>query len=111
MATCKPEYQAKPICDRFGVTEMVDGIYGASKDNSRLLKEQVIEYCFDHIGFDRAIDCALMVGDRWTDADGAQACGLDCLGCGWGYAEPDELAEHGAYRVIDHVDELHDAVV
>ena len=111
VATCKPEYQAKPICDRFGVTEMVDGIYGASKDNSRLLKEQVIEYCFDHIGFDRAIDRALMVGDRWTDADGAQACGLDCLGCGWGYAEPGELAEHGAYRVIDRVDELHDAVV
>ena len=83
IATCKPEYQAMPICDRFGVTGMVDGIYGASKDNSRLLKEQVIEYCFEHIGFDRSVDRALMVGDRWTDADGAKACGLDCLGCCW----------------------------
>ena len=111
VATCKPEYQAMPICDRFGVTGMVDGIYGASMDNSRLLKEQVIEYCFEHIGFDRSVDRALMVGDRWTDADGAKACGLDCLGCGWGYAEPGELTEHGAYRIIDQVDELHDAVV
>ena len=38
--------------------------------------------------------------------DGAKACGLDCLGCGWGYAEPGELKEHGAYKVIDSVSEL-----
>ena len=112
VATCKPQFQAEPICERFGLSGMVDGIYGASRDNSRLLKAQVIRYCFDHIGFDtQAGDRALMVGDRWTDADGAKACGLDCLGCGWGYAEPGELVGHGSYRVIDHVDELHDAVV
>ena len=51
-----------------------------------------------------------MVGDRWTDADGAKACGLDCLGCGWGYAEPGELKAHGAYRILDSVDELAKAV-
>ena len=111
VATCKPEYQAVPICERFGVTPMVDGIYGASRDNSRLDKDQVIEYCFDRIGFDAAAgDRALMVGDRWTDADGAKACGLDCLGCGWGYAEPGELKAHGAYRIIDHIADLRDAV-
>ncbi|MBT1181216.1 HAD hydrolase-like protein [Bifidobacterium sp. CP2] len=111
VATCKPEYQAKPICKRFGVTPMVSGIYGASKDNSRLDKDQVIRYCFEHIGFDAtAGDKALMVGDRWTDADGAKACGLDCLGCGWGYAEPGELEEHGCYRIIEQVSELRDAV-
>ena len=26
--------------------------------------------------------------------------------CGWGYAEPGELKEHGAYKVIDSVSEL-----
>ena len=51
---------------------MVDGIYGASTDNSRIDKDQVIRYCFDSIGFDAdAGDRALMVGDRWTDVDGA----------------------------------------
>ena len=86
---------------------MVNGIYGASEDNSRLDKDQVIQWAFDHIGFDEAAgDKALMVGDRWTDAAGAKACGLDCLGCGWGYAEPGELKEHGAYKVIDSVSEL-----
>lgn len=111
VATCKPEYQARPVCDHFHLTELVDGVYGASEDNSRVDKESVIRYAFDRIGFDpEQGDRALMVGDRWTDVDGAKACGLDCLGCGWGYAEPHELVEHGAYRIIDHVDELDAAV-
>lgn len=111
VATCKPEYQAIPICERFGVAPLVDGIYGASQDNSRLDKDQVIRYCFDSVDFDAAAgDRALMVGDRWTDADGAVACGLDCLGCAWGYAEPGELTEHGCYRIIESVEQLGDAV-
>ena len=42
VATCKPEYQAKPVCDHFHITELVDGIYGASTDNSRVDKASVI---------------------------------------------------------------------
>ena len=111
VCTAKPEYQAIPICEHFHLDTMVDGIYGASEDNSRLDKDQVIRWAFQHIDFDEnAGDKALMVGDRWTDADGAKACGLDCLGCGWGYAEPGELKAHGAYRILDSVDELAQAV-
>lgn len=111
IASCKPQYQCIPICEHFHLDTMVDGIYGASTDNSRLDKDQVIRWAFEHIGFDEAAgDRALMVGDRWTDADGAKACGLDCLGCGWGYAEPGELKEHGAYQVIDTVSELAQSV-
>lgn len=111
IATAKPEYQAVPICDHFHLTDLVDAVYGASKDNTRTDKDQVIRYAFEHMGYDPGnADRALMVGDRWTDVDGAKACGIDCLGCGWGYAEPGELFEHGAYRVIDHVDELSGAV-
>lgn len=111
VATCKPEFQAVPVCRHFGLDILVDGIYGASRDNSRIAKDQVIRYAFAGIGFDVAYgDRALMVGDRWTDADGARACGLDCLGCGWGYAEPGELKAHGAYRTIDDVSGLDDAV-
>lgn len=110
-ASCKPEYQVRPICDYFGLTDLIDGIYGASRDMSRTTKTQVIRYVFDQINYDPSnSDKALMVGDRWTDADGAQDCGLDCLGCAWGYAEPGELAAHGSYRIIDTVSELHTAV-
>ncbi|MUH60175.1 HAD hydrolase-like protein [Bifidobacterium canis] len=111
VCTAKPEYQAIPICEHFRLSDLVDGIYGASKDNSRITKAAVITYALDKIGFDEAAgDKALMVGDRWTDVDGAKDNGLDCLGCGWGYAEPNELREHGAVRVIPFVSELAEAV-
>ena len=111
LASCKPEYQCKPICDHFKLTAMLDGVYGASTDNSRLDKDQVIRYCFDHIGFDAAKgDKALMIGDRYTDIDGARACGLDTIGCRWGYAPAGEMEEHGAYEIIERVDQIEDAV-
>ena len=70
LASCKPEYQCVPICEHFHLTELLDGIYGASRDNSRLDKDQVIRYCFDKIGFDAAAgDKAVMIGDRYTDID------------------------------------------
>ena len=107
VATCKPEYQAQPVCDHFGLTPLVDGVYGASKDSTRINKAQVITHALQQLGFDTKLgDRALMVGDRWTDADGALETGLDCLGCGWGYAEPEELESHGCYRVINQVDQL-----
>lgn len=107
VATCKPEYQALPVCDHFGLAPLVDGVYGASKDSTRITKAQVITYALGQISFNAKLgDRALMVGDRWTDADGALKTGLDCLGCGWGYAEPGELESHGCYRVIDQVDQL-----
>lgn len=110
IATCKPEYQTLPICDYFALSGLVDVICGASRDLSRTRKDQVLQYALDKLDFTPSCDRALMVGDRWTDVDGALHCSLDCLGCGWGYAEPGELTQHGAYRVIDHVAQLADAV-
>lgn len=107
VATCKPEPQAKSIIEYFGLAGKLDGTWGASLDNSRLHKDQVIRHCFDSIGFDAAAgDRAVMVGDRWTDADGAHAMGLDCIGCEWGYAEPGELADHGVTVFAGHPSDL-----
>ena len=78
IASCKPQYQCIPICEHFHLDTMVDGIYGASEDNSRLDKDQVIRWAFQHIDFhDNAGEKALMVDDRRTDNDGAKACRLD----------------------------------
>ena len=49
IASCKPQYQCIPICEHFHLDTMVDGIYGASEDNSRLDKDQVIRWAFQHI--------------------------------------------------------------
>lgn len=111
VATCKPEPQAVVVCEHFHITGMVNGVFGASMDTSRLNKDQVIRYCFEHIGYDESAgDRAVMIGDRWTDMDGARETGIGAIGCRWGYAEPDELEEHGASLMVDTVDKLAEAV-
>ena len=49
-----------------------------------------------------------MVGDRKYDVIGAKKCGLDCVGVRFGYAEPNELAEHGAVYIAETPDDLYD---
>lgn len=111
LATCKPEPQARRICDRFHLTELLDDLFGASLDNTRIHKAQVIRYGFDRIHFDEEQgDRSVMVGDRWTDVDGGHYTGVKSIGCRWGFSAPGELEAHGADMIIDTTDELPDAV-
>ena len=74
-------------------------------------KDQVIRYCFDKIGFDASAgDKAVMIGDRYTDIDGAHACGLDTIGGRWGYAPAGEMEEHGVYEIIEKPEQIEEAV-
>ena len=110
-ATAKPEAMAFPVLDHFGLTPLVDAVYGATLDRSRNRKPQVIAYALDALGYDPAAgDRAVMVGDRDNDVDGARDNDLDCIGCRWGYAEDGELEAHGAVCVVDTPDALADAV-
>lgn len=111
LATCKPEPQARLICKRFHLVELMDDLFGASLDNTRIHKAQVIRYGFDRIHFDEEQgDRAVMVGDRWTDVDGGHYTGVKSIGCRWGFSAPGELESHGADMIIDTVPELPDAV-
>lgn len=111
LATCKPEPQAQRICDRFGLSKHLDYLFGASLDNTRIHKAQVIRYGFDAIHFDEEEgDRAVMVGDRWTDVDGGHFAGVKSIGCRWGFSAPGELEKHGADMIIDTTDQLPDAV-
>ena len=53
---------------------------------------------------------AVMIGDRYTDIDGAHACNLDAIGCRWGYAPAGEMEEHGAYEIIEKPEQIEEAV-
>ena len=110
LASCKPEYQCVPICEHFHLTELLDGIYGASRDNSRLDKDQVIRYCFDKIGFDAAAgDKAVMIGDRYTDIDAP----TPAIWTHWlplGLRSAGEMEEHGAYEIIEKPEQIEEAV-
>jgi phosphoglycolate phosphatase len=116
VATSKPEVYAVPICERFGLTPLVDAVFGAPLDEATSTKADVIAKALATLGRVSPVDAStdgpvLMVGDREHDVHGAAAHGIDCLGVTWGYAAPGELEAAGAVALVDDVAELADAVL
>lgn len=105
VATSKPEVYARPICARWGLDAMVDGVYGAPLDHIPSTKATVIAHALAELG-PRVPprESIVMVGDRRHDIEGAAAHGFGCLGVAWGYGEPGEL--DGALGIIPDVDSL-----
>ncbi len=116
VATSKPEVYAVPICDRFGLSPLVDGVFGAPLDEATSTKADVIAKALASLGRLAPAEAAsdgpvLMVGDREHDVHGAAAHGIDCLGVTWGYAAPGELERAGAVALVDDVARLAESVL
>lgn len=105
VATKKPEFFAVPICDRFGLTPLVDGVFGTPLDE-QATKAEVIAKAMATLGWVPGSAPAVMVGDRKHDVEGAREHGIDCLGVTWGYASEGELAAAGAVELLDDVGAL-----
>jgi len=101
VATAKPEQFARQILDHFGLTRYFAAIHGATMDERRNRKTDVIAWALAHATTEGPF---VMVGDRVNDVDGAQANGLKCIGVLWGYGSAAELA--GATRLVSTPDEL-----
>lgn len=108
VATSKPEVFAGPICERFGITPFLEGVFGAPLDHVVSSKATVVAAALEAL---RPRGPVLTVGDREHDVHGARAHGVDCLGVAWGYAQPGELAAAGALAVVDDVTALAAAVL
>lgn len=104
VATSKPQAQAELILQHFGLAQHFDAIAGASLDESRSKKAQVIAYALDAFHIDPAT--ALMVGDREHDVLGAKECGLPCVGVLYGYGDEPELTAAGALALCPAVSDL-----
>ncbi|WP_277207977.1 HAD hydrolase-like protein [Isoptericola croceus] len=115
VATSKPEVYARPICDHFGLTGLLDEVFGAPRDEAASTKADVIAKALATLGRHSPVTPAdgpvLMVGDREHDVHGAAAHGIDCLGVSWGYAAPGELEAAGAVGLLDDVAGLAGAVL
>jgi phosphoglycolate phosphatase len=114
VATSKPEVFAVPICERFGLAPLLDGVFGAPLDEGST-KADVIAKALASLGRTSPVTPqdgpVLMVGDREHDVHGAAEHGIPCLGVTWGYAEPGELQAAGAVGLLDDVAELAGAVL
>lgn len=92
-ATSKPETPATYILEHYGLTGDIDVITGASDDEVRSSKADVVEEALrrlDARGFD--VSRPVLVGDRLHDVEGATAHGVPVVFAEWGYGSPDEAA-------------------
>jgi phosphoglycolate phosphatase len=105
VATSKPEKQAKRILDYFELSEYFDVICGASDDESRSAKVDVVAEALRRLG-ELGVDLThtVMVGDRSHDIEGAGEHGLPTIMVEWGYGSPAEAA--GAIAVVHSTDQL-----
>lgn len=104
VTTSKPHTFTNKILEQHGMTEDFDLVCGAEFDGTRGKKWEVIAYALQQLGI--SADEAVLVGDRMYDVDGARKCGMDCIGVRFGYAEPNELEEHGAIYVAEDTQDL-----
>ena len=106
IATSKPEPYAERIVEKFGLSELVDGIAGASFDNSRAEKTQVIAYAKSRFNAHEGI----MIGDRKYDIEGAKANSLKSVGVTYGYGDKAELEGAGADFIANSPFEILDII-
>ncbi|WIB77604.1 HAD hydrolase-like protein [Curtobacterium sp. MCPF17_002] len=90
-ATSKPETPATYILEHYGLTGDIDIITGASDDEVRSSKADVVEEALrrlDARGFD--VSRPVLIGDRVHDVEGATAHGVPVVFAEWGYGSPAE---------------------
>ncbi len=104
VATSKPEEFAVQILERFGLAKYLERIAGASMDESRSEKAEVLRYAIAEGGYD--LSGAVMVGDRENDVRGARENGLPCIGVLYGYGSREELSKAGAAKIAETVEDL-----
>lgn len=105
VATSKPEVYARRITDHFSLTPYFEYIAGASFDETRSEKWDVIRYALDTCEL-RDKSRTVMIGDRKHDMLGAQKTGLDAIGVLWGYGDREELVSAGATHIVETQDAL-----
>ncbi len=109
VATSKPEEFSQKIIAHFGLDKYFEAVCGASMDETRTEKAEVIRYALDSLGV--SPEESLMVGDREHDVLGAKAVGLPCLGALWGYGGRKELTDAGASALVETPEEMAELIL
>ena len=105
LATSKPESLATVTLDFYGLASSFDFLTGASEDEVRSSKADVVEEALKRLAASGAdISHPVMIGDRGYDVEGAAAHGVPTIFVRWGYGS---LAEEvGTIAAADTAAEL-----
>lgn len=105
LATSKPETPANLVLDHFGLAQYFDIITGASDDEVRSSKADVVAEALRRLAASGAdVSRPVLVGDRKHDVEGAHVHGVPTIFVRWGYG--DRAEEVGAIAVVDQPEEL-----
>ena len=90
VATCKKEEEAIALLKSFGVYDSVDFVSGLVY-HLRETKQEVLSHALDSLG--AKVEECVMIGDTVFDSEGAQAVGMDCIICEWGFGVREQLTQ------------------
>ena len=91
IASSKPEKFVLTILEHFDLLPYFDFVGGASMDEIRSKKEDVLRYVLEQGKANP--ETSVMVGDRKFDVEGAHAFGMDAVAVTYGYGSMEELTE------------------
>lgn len=100
IATSKPEQFAVQVLEHFGLERYFSAVAGATMDESRTDKADVIAYALEKTGL-TSRDDIVMVGDREHDIIGARKNNLPAIGVLYGYGSREELEQAGAVAIAE----------
>lgn len=102
IATSKPEVLSLQIVEHFHLNQYFEAVCGATMDDTRVKKSDVIAYALETLGIaQEQKPSVLMVGDREHDILGAKENGLDSMGVLYGYGSEEELCKAGADYIVE----------
>lgn len=105
LATSKPEQYAKRILEHFELNSYFNFIGGATMDETRSKKADVIDYTLKKLEITDKSHI-VMIGDRHHDIEGAIQNGIDSIGVLYGYGEKKELETAGANYIAETVNDI-----
>ncbi len=100
VATSKPEIAAKRILQMFQLDQYFTFIGGASLDDKRSTKAEVIAHVLNNNRIDNLSE-AVMIGDREHDVLGGKEMGIESIGVLYGYGDREELEQAGADHIVE----------
>ena len=105
LGTSKPEEFAKKILDQYDITRYFDYICGASMDEVRSEKADVLAYALE-LSKITELDNCIMIGDRKHDVLGAKSVGIETIGVTFGFGDREELEKAGAKYIVNTAEEI-----
>ncbi|MEE3428369.1 MAG: HAD hydrolase-like protein [Ruminococcus sp.] len=110
LAVCssKLEENSEKVVDIIGLTKYFDAICGSNRDSTRKDKKDLIPYAVERLGGNTAE--AVMIGDTYFDALGAELCEVDFIACAFGYGKVEDMLKHPYIAVAEKPSDIFDII-